>query len=73
VRNAFPACAPGELIGVVPISSNLDILATFLKVLAMAMEAGELKRALPLCGDESVSIIGDLRRWLNESQPEGRH
>jgi len=41
--------------------------------LAMAMEAGELKRALPLCGDESVSIIGDLRRWLNESQPEGRH
>jgi hypothetical protein len=60
------------LVPVVSIYSNLDTFATFLKGLAMVMEAGELKSALPFCGDESVSIIGDLRRWLDESQPTGR-
>jgi hypothetical protein len=38
----------------------------------MAMDAGESKVALPFCGDESVCFFGDLRRWLDESQPAGR-
>jgi len=37
--------------------------------LATATDAGESKVALPFGGYESVGLFGDLRRWLDESQP----
>jgi hypothetical protein len=42
---------------------------SFLAGLATATDAGESKVALPFGGYESVGLFGDLRRWLDESQP----